>query len=136
MKFRMPLLETGWSGSKGVYFRYNCRFFKFFWKPYSDGWFDRDGVWHKSKKFQFLTFTINDYLGHLDPRKGKNMNGNLNTVTNTDMAEAQKFLADDTDAFNAMLATKAIEDGTTFPPLGYITDADETADEPTKPTVH
>lgn len=78
---------------------------------------------------------IRKLLRSFDSTRGKTMQNPNTPVTNADMAEAQKFLADDTDAFNALLATKAIEDGTTYPPLLYITDADETADEPT-PTVH
>lgn len=68
------------------------------------------------------------------------MNDNLNipsnpAPTNAAMAEAHKFLADDATAFDAMLAAKPIDGAIavsgTDTTVGFITDADETADEPT-----
>lgn len=41
----------------------------FFWKPLCDGYYDSN-VWHKSKQFQYLTFS----LGSIEPKKGNNMN--------------------------------------------------------------
>lgn len=73
-------------------------------------------------------------LGHLDPRKGKNMNDNLNTqatVANADMAGVDKLL-------DSKLTDKQLEELLAHAdggPIAYITDADETTDEPT-PTLH
>lgn len=81
----IPKVETGWCGSKGAYFRYNNRFFEFFWKPYSSGYYDEEKIWHNSKKFQFLTFEINNFRT-FSPNKGKNMNVTRNEITTVDNA--------------------------------------------------
>jgi len=80
----IPKIECGRCGSKGVYLRYNDRFFEFFWKPYSPHWIDKEGVLRKSKRFQFLSFKINQ------DKKGKHMNDITQDQISTQMAEVHQ----------------------------------------------
>lgn len=68
----------------GVCLRYEENFFMVFWKPYSPGYVDKKGSYQKSKRFQFLTFNINEINNN---KKGSIMNDRIqaNVVVGKDV---------------------------------------------------
>lgn len=54
---------------KGITFQFNSKFWSLFWEPYSEGYIDKSGKYHKSSKFSYIHYDLKKYI-----KKGNLMN--------------------------------------------------------------